>query len=168
MNTIPYQLMQSKFNEKFLNFDHQDYEKVSSNRERNQQGHYKASALILEITKLSAFFASEKVRTEMSNIEASVLAFIGWQLSYHHNIYADNSTLIENQLKKYSKNALTTIRKLGHKTIKLHEITWIIFCCAMLREKFYRKFPYNLKGFSLREDENDERIDIAYSIENCH
>ena len=169
MEIIPsYKILKAKFDERFLEFDAQDYENVSKEREKSVEGHYKASGLLLEIAQLSAFFASEKLRKQISQVAVSVLAFVGWQLAHKNILDISNTQVIDPKLRKYAKSSLKTIKKLGCSGIKVQQIAWMIVCCAMLKEKIYSKFNYDLKAFSIKEDEGDDRLQVAYVAQPVH
>lgn len=56
-------------------------------KNKNSSGNDKASDLIIEIAKTSAFFASKKARTCINSNAAIFIAFYGWKLSEDELFY---------------------------------------------------------------------------------
>lgn len=111
---------------------------------------------------LSGFFVHEKVRAKMSYLDASYCAFLGWQISYDQILSSHNAIKIERRIKKFSRNAHKTIKRSAGAILELDEIARVIFCCAMIREKFYTEFDYCLKAFMSEPGDEQDLIRVLY------
>lgn len=164
MNKIPsIVILRKRFDDKFKSFDHDFYNDVISGRQMNTTGHPKGSCLIQEIANISAFFMDEYMLQEISVEDCCYCAFIGWRLSYDF-LSKEASVFKTNMaLAKFTKEIYKNYRELGIKLNK-SDIAWLIFCCALIRERLYKDFLYNMQGLSITiGGEDDSRIRVTYT-----
>lgn len=86
--------------------------------------------------------------------DASLASFYGWKLYYE---FGDNDKSFFRHLDKVTKK----VHKLyKHAEIKLPlpEVSWLIFCCAKLKEELYKEINYKMLSFMIDEQTNTVRV----------
>lgn len=157
MNVTKINFFIDQFNDKFKNFNKSDAVKISAERELDDNGDPKASALIVEIAILSAFFAGKSLKESMTNEDASYAAYLGWQLS-DEMIHGDDKATAR-LLTKLTKRAQKYYKLIGIK-LSVSALSWLIFCCAMIREIFYSEFHYEMLAYLF--DDEDEKVKVIF------
>lgn len=164
-NIPPIVTLRKRFDNKFKSFDYDFYNHVISERQMGATGYPNGSCLLKEVASISAFFMDEHILQEISIEDCCYCAFIGWRLSYDFLSKEASVFKINMALNKFTKEIYRHYRELGIKLNK-SDIAWLIFCCALIREKFYKDFLYNMQGFSItigKEDGN--RISVTYTLD---
>lgn len=160
--TIP--VLINEFDKKFKVFDYGFYNDVISERELNNTGVIKGSCLIKEVAMLSSFFVNKKLTAELTNMEAAICAFQGWILSTHFISKNKTNAQIYTQLKKAAKSIFKHYKNIGVK-ITLLEVAWIVFCSAMIKEKLYSNFNYDMISFMISDiDGETEKMNVAFKL----
>jgi hypothetical protein len=98
---------------------------------------------------------SKKIKSSMLVDDAALCAFYGWKLSYDFITLGD--PIIFRQLGKFTKKTHALYKQAGIK-LSLSEISWLIFCCAMLREKLYKDLNYEMLSFMIDDESNKVRV----------
>lgn len=161
---IPAKLLEDSFHERFKSFDYEIYHSMLSERELTGHGTVKGSALIVEVGRLSSFFMSQKIRKSLSLEDACLSAFFGWKLSYDFLSTNASSSVWYRQLDKISKYVFKVYKKDGV-ILSLADTSYLIFCCAMIREKLYSDFHYNMASFMVDVEDDENKIKVMYQIE---
>ncbi len=164
MDNIPsLMIMQKSFEDQFQSFDYDFYNDVISQRQFNTIGHPNGSSLVKEVASISAYFMPKYIREELSIEYACHCAFMGWKLS-HDFLSKEASTFkIKTALTKFTKEIYRAYKELEINLNK-SDIAWLIFCCALIREKLYKDFLYDMLGFFIEEDSGETKINVAYTL----
>ena len=163
INIFPIKILYNKFEEKFASFDQNIYNEIISDRTLNEFGYIKASEVIIEVSSILSYFVDQNIKDSLPQLESCVCAFMGWQISYHILPQNPSNFKLHRDLLKRTKN----IKKLYNDleiNITTLDISWLIMCSALIREKFYKDFNYNMTNIGL--DGEKERITIACNIDN--
>jgi len=160
--TIP--VLINEFEKKFKVFDYGFYNDVISKRELNNMGVIKGSCLIKEVAMLSSFFVSKHLTKELTNMEAAICAFQGWILSTGFISKNKTNAQIYSRLKKATKSVFKQYKNLGI-NITFSEVAWIVFCSAMIKEKLYSNFNYDMISFMISDINGEtEKINVAFKL----
>ena len=145
-NTIvPISILHNEFNSKLENISQKHYKKIISNRTLNEIGFVKASELLIEITRLSSHFVSQKVKDWLSESDVFLCAYYGWKLAHEVLLCGSDHIKTKKALTKYSKKVYSQYKACGI-DISLADISGLIFYCALIKEQFYKEFQYELFG----------------------
>ena len=157
-------LMFLEFERLFARFDYDLYNNIISDRTKNALGNDKASDLIIEIAKISSYFVSDKIRKKINPNASVYIAFYGWILSDEKAFPNENFCELDRYLKKNINSCAKTVAYESDYTNK-KEICWIIFCCAMIKLRFYSEHTYKFQSMSIDSgfEENGDMIKIAYT-----
>jgi hypothetical protein len=157
-------LMFVEFERIFAQFDYDSYNKIISDRTKNSLGNDKASDLIIEIAKISSYFVSDKIRKKINPNASVYMAFYGWTLSDEKVFSNKDYCKLDKYLKKNISSCAKTVAYESDYTNKT-EICWIIFCCAMIKSKFYSEHTYQFQSMTIDSGfkENGDMIKIAYT-----
>ncbi|MEY8716407.1 IS1096 element passenger TnpR family protein [Francisella philomiragia] len=159
---MKYQEMLDKFEEIYKNFDFEYKKKLEQERQKNPQGHYKASCLVKEIVYLSSDFVEEKVRKELCFEEAANLVYIVWSAWQDKEITKLNKNTVIKLLKDIARQSLEIFDDVS---LSIDEMVWVLFCCEMIREKLYMQYShYQFMNFNVVYQDDEPIIQIAYKF----
>ena len=163
MKLCPSCIMFKDFESKYIKLNPDFYNELITDRSKNLSGNDKASDLIIEIARLSAFFASEKSRKNMNDGAAYCIAFRGWQLSEKSFFHKKDFCRIDKYIKENIKYCLKDVASQSESVYSnKKEISWILFCCAMIRLNLYGDYSYKLISMNI---DYDNSIKVEYSYE---
>lgn len=141
----PLLTLHNEFNNKLETINQKTYAKVTSNRTLNGIGFVKASELLIEITSLVSHFVSQSIKDLLSETDVYLCAYYGWKLAQEVLSCDSDSIMTKKVLTQYSKEVFKEYKTLGIK-ISLADISALIFYCALIKERFYKEFQYDLFG----------------------
>lgn len=159
---MKYAEMLKNFEEIYKNFDFEDKKKLEKQRQKNQQGHYKASCLVKEIVYLSEQFIDEKIKKQLSFEEVANLVYIVWSCWQNKEITKLNKKTVIKLLKDIAQQSLEIFDNLS---LNIDEVVWLLFCCEMIRERLYMQYShYQFKTFNVVYEGDEPIIQIAYTF----
>ena len=162
MNANSIALMRNKFELLFKKFDYDSFNKIISRRGYNEHGIPKASDILIEISKVSAFFQSKKIRNKLALSNVIMCAMSGWNFSQVLLDKELSDQEIYKTLHKIAKSLTKAFKKNDIK-ITIDETLWLIFCIAMIKTKFYSKFNYQMHGLDVEEDDGHLSVKVAFT-----
>ena len=163
-NTIvPISILTKEFETKLESFDYDFYECITADRSLNEVGLIKASELLLEITRISAFFISKKIQLFMGESDVCICAYWGWKLEYDFISRQSSNITINRALTKISKQIHKEYKKAGL-PVSLADTSRLIYFCALIKDKFYKHFNYNLYGIYL----DQEKINVLANYDHAN
>lgn len=164
MEIIPnIKILQQNFEEKFNTFDYDFYQDILSERTINSHGIVTGSCLIKEVATLSSFFVSKQLKDSLDVLDVVICAFEGWNLSLNHISQKKTEAEIYQQLRKVAKIIFKQYKRANIK-LTLAQVAWIVFCCAMIKEKLYSSFNYNMISVMIDDTAGEPKINVAFTL----
>lgn len=140
-----------EFEKNLESFDYKLFTEMTSVRSLNAAGFVKASELLIEITRVSALFVGEKILSSIDEFSACVSAYWGWKLEHDFFSRELSNNTMSRVLTKIATPVYKEYRSCGL-PISLSDTAELIYCCALIKNKFYKEFSYDLYGIHLQDN----------------